>query len=151
MAKIVLVEDDPQEGLDLSDALMRKGHDVHWFRDARSAHDYLSEEPADVLLVDVFIRRAGVIAAEGGIWLIGQIRFGGQGSEPQRLRDMVVIAISGAFGTAAGRNCVATSAQTAGADLSLPKPVEVEKLDALIAERRVLRGAQHQDQMGAGS
>src|SRR5919108_179453 len=57
--RILLVEDDPMVGEGVRRAFRRQGYAVDWVRDGEEAERAVTEEPYDVILLDLGLPRRG--------------------------------------------------------------------------------------------
>lgn len=99
MARVIIMEDDPDEGVLFSQLLERGGHEVMVFPDAQSTLDHLEVSGADVLLSDIFVRKENRLVPDGGVRLISTIR------QIWRVEwtTLPIIAISGGVSIQGGR------------------------------------------------
>ncbi|WP_424933122.1 response regulator [Amaricoccus macauensis] len=129
MARIIIMEDDPDEGVLLSQLLERVGHEVMVFPDAQSTLDHLEVSGADVLLSDIFVKKENRLVPDGGVRLISTIR--------QLWRvdwtRLPIIAISGGVSIQGGASPLRI-ARDLGADALFEKPVPIDELHLTIEE-----------------
>jgi CheY-like chemotaxis protein len=109
---IVLVEDNPDQRLALKLALEQAGYSVREAADGREALRLQSERAARVLITDIFMPEAD------GLELIAVVR--------RQFPTTKIIVISG--GGRKVRGDYVASAELAGADAALRKPVRVPEL-----------------------
>lgn len=133
MASILIMEDDPQLALDLRDLLEMHAHDVRWCRGATEALAVLREEPHDLVIADIYIYHDGRMVPDGGISLIGTMRMPGNLQEPNSLRDVPVLAISGAS-RFPGNEYILDVAKSLGAQLTLAKPYGDEEMMEMVED-----------------
>ncbi|MEM9146718.1 MAG: response regulator [Pseudomonadota bacterium] len=127
MARILIMEDDPDQGMLLAAALGGAGHDPRHVQSARDAWVMLNEGPYDLLLTDIFVHVDGNLTGDGGLLLISRMRAPKPGAHARRLRTMPVIAISGGGHPMRGPQVFAL-ARDMGADLLLRKPIDLDRL-----------------------
>lgn len=121
---ILIVEDEATQRRALAKALAGWGHEVAVAADANQALDALGTQPFDLVLTD--LRMPG----SSGIDLLHEIR--------NRRPDVAVVLMT-AFGTVDN----AVEAMRSGAVDFLPKPIDLDRLEAVtsraLAHRRLLR------------
>jgi len=123
----VLVVEDHQDTRDLLDLLLRtEGYEVTLAADGEEGTAAYRNEPADVVLVDIFMPR------KDGIATITDLR--------RDFPDVVLIAMSA--DASVDRRGALVRAREAGAQLTLRKPIEpwvlLRSLEGLLAGRRSL-------------
>lgn len=117
MAKILVLEDDPDLGELLSTSLEQAGHFPMLCPDATTALAQFLEFEFDLVVADIIVRKNGRPMPDGGLILISRIRNNAEASR----RNVPIIAISGAIRNPGMEN-ILTVAQTFGADAELAKP-----------------------------
>lgn len=124
MARILLMDDDIQLGLELSGALQRAGHDVTLATSATEARETLWHWDFDVLITDMVVRKDGKPVADGGLGLISWAR---HTAMTNNLPQLLIIAITGEVSQDWMKFLLPT-AERVGADLLVEKPVKVDDL-----------------------
>lgn len=129
LARVIIMEDDPDEGVLFSQLLERGGHEVMVFPDAQSTLDHLEVSGADVLLSDIFVRKENRLVPDGGVRLISTIR------QIWRVEwtTLPIIAISGGVSIQGGASPLRI-ARDLGADALFEKPVPIDELQLTIEE-----------------
>lgn len=127
MAAILVLEDDDLQRVRISEILTDAGHDVFACSTADETRAQLAQERYDLLVTDIFIYEHGSVVPDGGISLIGWIRNSRAASGLEWIREMPILAISGATARPGQRFILAT-ASTVGADDSLSKPFRPPEL-----------------------
>jgi len=125
----VLVVDDHQDTRDLLFVVLKtEGYDVALAADGEEALGVYRERAADVVLLDMFMPR------KDGVTTIRELR--------QEFPTVTIVAMSG---DAESWHDALVEARTAGAQLTLRKPLEpwvlLRALEGLLAGRRMLNGA----------
>lgn len=133
MAKILVLEDDPDFGALLFASLEDAGHHVTLVTSGTEAEEAFHQDPADLVVTDLIIRQDGRPVADGGLLLIHRIR-----DIAENLRKSVpIVAISGVV-RRQGMTHALNTAQHVGADEVLAKPFPPEDLlwviDRLLSE-----------------
>lgn len=123
MARILVVDDDPQVRRLLSDLLRSDGHDVVLAADGQIGVELYRQSPADLVLLDIYMPE------QAGLEAMLELR--------DEFPDARVIAMSGGEGTF-GLDPL-KSARHLGALLTLSKPFS--RSDLLTAVEEVLRGS----------
>ena len=123
MARILLVEDDPETLDSITLWLELAGFDVSVARDGRDALTVLSEETPDLIITDL------VMPQVSGVDLINAVR-----NSMSSHKDIPILVVTGYYMD------MATEALTAGADRAMGKPVDPEALAGTI---RYLLGPGH--------
>lgn len=126
MAKILLMEDDPDQAMLLVEGLSG-AHQVEHCMSASAALERLQAEEFDIVVTDILVQRAGVHVADGGMLLIGRLR---KPLQPKHLKwwaKVPIIAITGSTSAQGGPNFL-TVAKTLGADAVLRKPFRIDEL-----------------------
>lgn len=116
MAKILVVDDDPECAALLEAVCQEMGHDVVSAQDGESALRKVRSEAFDVVVTDV------LMPEKDGLELLREIR--------QELPGVKVIAISGG-GLLYAEDCL-RMAKTFGASQVMLKPLDVRKLQEAI-------------------
>ena len=125
----ILVVDDHQDTRDLLFIVLKtEGYDVALAADGEEALSAYRERAADVVLLDMFMPR------KDGVTTIRELR--------QEFPTVTIVAMSG---DAESWHDALVEARTAGAQLTLRKPLEpwvlLRALEGLLAGRRTLNGA----------
>jgi CheY-like chemotaxis protein len=125
----ILVVDDHQDTRDLLFIVLKtEGYDVALAADGEEALGAYRERAADVVLLDMFMPR------KDGVTTIRELR--------QEFPTVTIVAMSG---DAESWHDALVEARTAGAQLTLRKPLEpwvlLRALEGLLAGRRMLNGA----------
>lgn len=135
MKKILLMEDHPPQAMELVQQLETIGYEATWARNATEALVQLGKAEFDAVVADVLVHEGATLTANGGVTLIGKIRAAAFKIEVGKtIRQLPIIAISGAFDPMGYKNFLSDTALGVGADAALPKPVDIEKLHDLIEE-----------------
>lgn len=123
MARVLVLEDDPDFSALLSDSLQRMGHDAYMFSNVSDAIDAFEKEAFDAVVADLIIFDPDQSAAEGGLVFIWRVR------EISTLKNIKVpvIAISGSVHHAGMQHALDT-ARHLGADHVLAKPFAPNEL-----------------------
>lgn len=133
VARILVMEDELALALAWSELLHDAGHEVEVARNASEAIEFVTDRAFDLLIADLYIRdESGAPMADGGLRLIGTIKAKQSLREYNALRNMPIIAVSGAPKVAAGASPL-QMAKTVGAHVILQKPVAWETLVANVA------------------
>ena len=122
MARVLVVEDDPETLETLGRLFTRLGHQVVLARDGVEAMKRLSAEPIDLLFTDL------VMPDQDGLGLIREVKRDQPG--------LLIIAFSGAG--VGGPVDYLKAARLIGADATLAKPFSTEEM--IEAVERVLSG-----------
>ncbi|HEX4599865.1 MAG TPA: response regulator [Gemmatimonadales bacterium] len=117
MARVLIIDDDLAFAQALTKHLARAGHEVSHASDGDAGIRACQREPADAVVVDIFMPR------QGGLQTIGRLR--------REWPAMKIVAISGV--TSAGSLDVEGHAVALGADRFISKPFEAATLVALVA------------------
>lgn len=117
MARVYVIDDDPELLSVVALALEEAGHAVDLFRDSRKAISFLRQQPPDVLVLDI------LMPGMDGIETIRAAR----SLQPK----LPIIAISG--GGLANPTYYLKLAQTFGATATLAKPFRMAELVAVVA------------------
>lgn len=118
MARILLVDDDGEFRSVIRRMLVRDGHEVIEAADGSAALDRYRDQPADLIIIDVYM--PGVDGIEAIIRL------------QQEFPDVRIIATSG--GGYRDKEDVLNTAARLGARRTLPKPVDRQALLDAVAE-----------------
>ena len=134
MARILLMEDDPDQAFLVAEFLRRDGHEVVDFPSGLQALAALEADPDgfDAIVTDLFVRRGYQSVPNGGLTLIGRIRAQELLQVGPEARRMPIIAISGGY--AATAPDVLTLAAGIGADACFSKPMDMSDLTAKLRE-----------------
>ena len=116
MARVLIIDDDLAFAQALTKHLARAGHEVRQAADGDAGIRACQREPADAVIVDIFMPR------QGGLQTIGRLR--------REWPAMKIVAISGV--TSAGPLDVAGHAAALGADRFISKPFEAAALVKLV-------------------
>jgi CheY-like chemotaxis protein len=119
MARVLIVDDNPQIREVLEECVRQAGHDVAVADNGKSALEYLSANPVDVMILDI------IMPEKDGLEVILELL-----GRQNRCR---VIAISGG---AAGINqgYILQMSKKLNVDAVLSKPFDFEVLNATLAE-----------------
>ena len=135
MKRILLMEDLPAHAMDLVHKLEAMKYAVTWARDAAEALDHLEKSKFDAVVADILVRDGPNLTANGGVTLIGRIRAAAiRISTGKSLRPIPIIAISARFREDGRPNYLENTAIGIGADATLPKPVDMDRLRSLIED-----------------
>ena len=133
MASILVMEDNAQAGLEISEMLRAAEYEVEWCQNATDAKAAITERRFDLLVVDLYVHKDGHPVSDGGLSVIGWIR----ASNPHRgiatAFDVPIVAISGA-GSTPGNPYALVTAEAVGANASLAKPLDRERFLATVSE-----------------
>lgn len=132
MVHVLVMEDDLAVGAWIADVLQDEGHSVDVYSSVSEARVALASERYDILITDIFIHQNGRLIPDGGISLIGWVRNPRSASGATQLRDLPIIAISGAT-IVPGQDFLLKVAETIGADCSMTKPISKEELCERVA------------------
>ncbi|MDA8747726.1 response regulator [Litoreibacter sp.] len=134
MAKILLMEDDIPFSDVLTALLTSSNHQVTQCASATEARTHIEVTEFDLLITDILVYQGNSPVPDGGISLINWLR-GPLSSRRERwMRDMPIIAISGAIHKH-GMSDILKLSQELGADITLAKPAAPK--DLLGAIRRL--------------
>ena len=122
MGKILIIDDDPAMCEMLIMALENEGHDVVAKHDGEEAVAHYCEDPADLIITDIFM------PLKGGIEIILEL----QG----RFSDLKIIVMSGGGASGVGTLDVFVAAKEFGANYTFKKPFKIE--DMMKAVRNLL-------------
>ncbi|MEM8538908.1 MAG: hypothetical protein AAGF56_13735 [Pseudomonadota bacterium] len=125
MARILLLEDDLTQSLEIAEALRDVGHDVRACTTAGEARSEILEQEYDLLIADLIVREDGKPVPDGGLYVIGWVRR--NAAVPEAVRTMPIVAISGTVNNP-GMAFALTTAEQVGATVSLPKPLNMRDL-----------------------
>jgi CheY-like chemotaxis protein len=117
--RILVVDDNRDSAASLAMLLSLSGHDVHQAHDGEEAVARAEELLPDVILMDIGMPKLNGYAATQRI------------REHEWSKDMFIVALTG-WGQSADRE----HSRNAGCNSHLVKPVSLEALDALLAERQ---------------
>ncbi|MBF9041886.1 response regulator [Rhodobacterales bacterium HKCCE4037] len=131
MAKILLMEDDPQQRTLLASILEDHGHDVATAFNGTDALETARREPFDLVLTDIIVQVDGHSTPDGGISLIGKLRRAGP--ESATSKDVPIIAISGTYKNP-GMEHILDTAKIVGATSELRKPIQKAVLLAIVTD-----------------
>ncbi len=127
MVKILLMEDDDDFATVLSEVLAANGHTVRVCVTASEAMLLIAKERFDLLITDIIIRQDNKTVPDGGISLISRLRGAlGWNLEPW-MKEMPIIAISGAIHNQ-GLSDLLRISKDLGADMALGKPTDTDEL-----------------------
>lgn len=118
MANVLIIDDDDALRHAMRRILERAGHTVRDASDGGRGTALYQEEPADVVVTDLFM------PGKEGIETIIELR--------ERYPDVRILAVSGGAGL--GPEEPLTDARYLGADASLPKPFTVGELQRAVEE-----------------
>jgi CheY-like chemotaxis protein len=131
MARILVIDDDPQVRAMMAQMLERSGHEVRVAADGEAGLRNLREAPADLAIVDVFM------PSRDGLEVIAELR--------QELPALPVIAISGGMtardSARLTRDVLQVAERSFGAARVLAKPIGwkqlVDAVDAVLGGSKV--------------
>ncbi|MCB1352420.1 MAG: response regulator [Rhodobacteraceae bacterium] len=129
MARLLLMEDDAEEGELLAEIIRRDGHEVVLLPNATACFAHLETHPVDLLLSDIFVKEDGQHVPNGGLLLISKLRQIDHISS----QKLPIIAISGGFAIKGGASAL-RAARDVGADVLFEKPVPIDELLLTIRE-----------------
>lgn len=132
MAKIIVLEDDPNLGPLIVSSLEDAGHAATLFATSNSAITAYETDPSDVLVADIIIKEFDRPAASGGLLTIHRMNAAAEALG----RRLFVIGMSG-MTRYPGLQDLLTAAQAIGADVVLRKPFRPDELLELIDSRPV--------------
>lgn len=129
MARILLMEDDLDQGEMLAELLNGAGHIVFHFMDGHSSLEFLGRNKVDIILTDVLVKQDGHHIADGGIKLISTLR------QIRRVKpnQLPIVAMSGGLAIPGGTSPLQL-ARDVGADALFEKPVPIDELLLTINE-----------------
>lgn len=133
MASILIMEDEPEIALWISRTLSECGHDADITRTGSEALTTLHETHYDLLITDIYVRAGGMPIPDGGIKLIGHVRQCGQGPNQDWLRQMPILAVSGAA-RSIGQVDLFSLAKSIGANAALAKPLDVDTFKEVVQD-----------------
>lgn len=135
MASILLMEDDPDHCMMLTEILQSAGHEVTVRNSGSEAWNTLLSTRFDILISDIFVKVGGNYVSDGGVSLLGKIRMPRPGIDNALawLKDLPILAISGGIAVRGGHDPL-RQARDMGADAMLRKPVPSEVLLETIEE-----------------
>lgn len=119
MARVLITEDDERVRQTLIDVLVRAGHEVVGASSGRRALEVLSHWPVDLIITDVYMPEMD------GIELLFSLR--------QTHAALPVVVISGGGSRGSGGD-VLESLELVGATRVLRKPLDIERLLAMVGE-----------------
>lgn len=129
------MEDHAPQTMELVQQLETVGYEAIWARDADEAMGQLYKAEFDAVVADILVREGITLKANGGVTLIGKIRTAAiKIKVGKAIRQLTIIAISGAFDEDGKGNFLSDTALGVGADAALCKPVDMKKLHELIEE-----------------
>ena len=127
MVDILLMDDDEDFTSVLEEALTNAGHETTIARSASEALEIIRFKKFDLLIADLIVFKDKQSVPDGGISLISRLRGPKNSSFEPWVREMPIIAISGAIHNR-GMSNILKIAQTLGADIALGKPTDTEDL-----------------------
>ena len=125
MAKLLVLEDDPDMASMLQEVLLKAGHDVSYCYNATRAFWHLERTRFDLLILDLLIREKGRYSAIGGGSVLQRVRLGGLATPS----DVPALVITGAKDEA-----IRGIGSLTGADATMQKPFGVGELVEKISE-----------------
>ena len=145
MPSILLMEDDPDHSMLMSEVLMSVGHEVTVRSTGSDAWNTLLSTRFDLLISDIYVKVSGAYVSDGGVSLLGKIRMPRpvQDTELVWLKDLPILAISGGI-TVSGGHDPLRQARDMGANAMLRKPVPIDLLLSTVHELLEHAAAQHQ-------
>jgi len=128
MAKIVLMEDDPDQSKALGELLTFSGHNVIRASTNEEAFAAINDSfDVDLLITDIFAPNDASVPIERGITLIRDVRE----SEDDHVRSLPIMSISGIrFSRSSAYSF--DDPKTFGSDLHLAKPFGLDRLLAAV-------------------
>ena len=136
LAYILLMEDDDDQRELLVDIIEMDNHEVCAVASASEAWDKLQDEPFDLVITDLLVRKDGEFIPDGGILLIGKMRIKGRVGPARRIERLPIIVVTGSD-VALGNGHVNQMTTGIGADACLIKPIDPKILKQEIT--RLLR------------
>ncbi|MEM6888299.1 MAG: response regulator [Pseudomonadota bacterium] len=133
--RILVLEDHFALREQLVSLIETMGHSALPVKDAREAIEVLQRTQADAVITDVFVKRNGSLVPEGGVRLVGAIRFS-RSLGLKISRKAPVLAISGGLGIAGGYSPLRT-ARDIGADFCLSKPLKMDEVAVWILDAEI--------------
>lgn len=135
MKKILLMEDHAPQAMELVQQIEMLNYQATWARNAAEAMAHLGETDFDAVVADIFVREGITLKANGGVTLIGKIRTAAiKIKVGKAIRQLPIIAISGAFDADGNDNFLSDTVLGIGADAALAKPVDMKRLHDLIED-----------------
>ncbi|MEM9584194.1 MAG: response regulator [Pseudomonadota bacterium] len=133
MAHILLMEDDEPLAEVIAELIARHAHTVETCTCATEARDLLSKQQFDLLITDILVYQANRPVPDGGISLITWLRGPTSHLRDNWMRELPIIAISGA-GHRAGMPDVLSVSKDLGADIIIQKPAQPGELLQAISD-----------------
>lgn len=131
LAKILLMEDDAPFAEVLMELLTSKNHVVTGCASATEARSHIEETEYDLLITDLLVYQGESPVPDGGISLITWLRGAKSSQREPWMRQMPIIAMSGAIHRH-GMSDILQVSQDLGADVTLGKPTNPRELLATI-------------------
>lgn len=133
LVHIVLMEDEPEQGQLLQTMIEAAGHRVSLCLNGEEALHALASDGPDLLVTDLYVMRDGSVQRDGGVLLISRVRRGVSWMGHRLNPRLPIIAISGGGAIPGGFSPLQLAKQV-GADLCLPKPIDVGELLTAVQE-----------------
>jgi CheY-like chemotaxis protein len=133
--QILVLEDHFALRAELTSLIEEMGHRVSAVEDANEAIEVLKVVPTDAVITDVYVQRNGEFRPEGGVRLLGAIRFArhyGLKISPKA----PVLVISGGREIPGGFSPLRT-ARDLGADFCMRKPLDLDELAVWIMDTEI--------------
>lgn len=127
MAKILLMEDDESLATVLSEVLSAEGHEITTCTSATDAFAHISAAKFDLLITDIIVLKDNKSVPDGGISLISRLRGALSWNLEPWMKEMPIIAISGAIHNQ-GMADLLNISRDLGADITLGKPTDTKDL-----------------------
>lgn len=127
MVKILLMDDDVDLTSVMGEVLQNAGHVVTVAASGSEALEKLSEDRFDILIADLIVFKDNRSVPDGGISLISRLRGPMSWNLTPWMREMPIIAISGAIHNQGMAN-ILQIAQSLGADMAFRKPTDTDEL-----------------------
>ncbi|MGZ2259062.1 response regulator [Roseobacter sp. A03A-229] len=121
------MEDDEHFASVLGELLASKGHSIRVCSSASEAMKMIAEDRFDLLITDVIVRQDNKTVPDGGISLISRLRGALSWNLEPWMKDMPIIAISGAIHNQ-GLSDLLRVTKDLGADMALGKPTDTDEL-----------------------
>ena len=131
MAKIMIMDDDIAFAFWLADDLRNRGHETKVHHNPLDARQELKDNGYDVLITDIVLESYNQVPSDGGLVLIAWRKL--SGSVPKHLKDIRIIAVSGAPDTPTSEPKLMVASRL-GADVVCQKSWDLERLSDQIAE-----------------
>jgi CheY-like chemotaxis protein len=134
--QILVLEDHFALRAELTSLIESMGHQVCAVDNANDAIEVLKVVPTDAVITDVYVQKDGEYMPEGGVHLLGAIRFAKQ-SGLKISRRAPVLVISGGREIPGGFSPLRT-ARDLGADFCMRKPLDLDELAVWIMDTEIM-------------